>query len=580
MPPTRRSSSAKKKAEVSNGYEEKSVYEEKMNGHAGKSNGHANANGYAHMNGNGVEASNKKQASENGLTKRSNGHVAALEMNGHSNGYSNGNRVTHHDDESPVARSHSPSTTAPSSKETLVSRADKDSGDARVVREFGGPLGVSCIALFFPVLMLYLWSCLEFHHGQLYGPTSFTKLDAWKEFASLFVSHMHEKAMPTVYAVKIYIGYVLWSALMAFIMPGPQVKGMPVPSLNYKQLVYNCNGYSSFYFTLAVSLVTNHLRWFPLRDIVDNFGSLLMTAILTGWLTSILVYVLTLALGTSHRLSGNHIYDFFMGAPLNPRVGSLDLKMWSEIRVPWIILFYVSLSAVVKVWENAGGDVAALSAVPAGLWFTLLGHWLYVNACMKGEDCIPATWDIFYEKWGFMLIFWNMAGVPFTYCYNTLYLLRRVEEGQTLVLPWYVNATLVCVLLSAYYVWDVAQAQKSHFRQSQAKTLLHRWTFPQFPAGYLKDPTFIKTQHGSPLLTAGFWGKARKIHYTADFIMSMCWALICGFGSPIPYFYPTFFFFVLVHRVTRDMERCARKYGKDWEDYCRQVPYIFIPGVF
>lgn len=88
-----------------------------------------------------------------------------------------------------------------------------------------------------------------------------------------------------------------------------------------------------------------------------------------------------------------------MGAPLNPRVGSLDLKMWSEIRVPWIILFYVSLSAVCKVWENEGADYAAIWQVPAGLWFTLLGHWLYVNACMKGEDCIPSTWDIFYEKW-------------------------------------------------------------------------------------------------------------------------------------------------------------------------------------
>lgn len=50
-----------------------------------------------------------------------------------------------------------------------------------------------------------------------------------------------------------------------------------------------------------------------------------------------------------------------------------------------------------------------------------------------------------------MLIFWNMAGVPFTYCYNTLYLLKQYEAGQPIYLSWAANATLCVVLLSAYY---------------------------------------------------------------------------------------------------------------------------------
>ena len=50
-----------------------------------------------------------------------------------------------------------------------------------------------------------------------------------------------------------------------------------------------------------------------------------------------------------------------------------------------------------------------------------------------------------------MLIFWNMAGVPFTYCYNTLYLLKQYEAGHPVYLSWAANATLCVVLLSAYY---------------------------------------------------------------------------------------------------------------------------------
>lgn len=45
--------------------------------------------------------------------------------------------------------------------------------------------------------------------------------------------------------------------------------------------------------------------------------------------------------------------------------------------------------------------------------FMVLATGLYINACAKGEECIPQTWDMFHEKQGFMLIFWNYAGVPF-----------------------------------------------------------------------------------------------------------------------------------------------------------------------
>src|SRR3954453_8028466 len=127
---------------------------------------------------------------------------------------------------------------------------------------------------------------------------------------------------------------------------------------------------------------------------------------------------------------------------------------------------------------------------------------------------------------------------------------------------------------------DTANSQKNRFRMILNGTYIPRYTFPQLPWGTLKNPSHIKTKQGNPILTGGWWGYARKIHYTADLIMALSWGLICGFGTAITYFYPVFFIIVLTHRVTRDMERCARKYGKDWDEYCRQVPYIFIPGVY
>jgi delta24(24(1))-sterol reductase len=58
------------------------------------------------------------------------------------------------------------------------------------------------------------------------------------------------------------------------------------------------------------------------------------------------------------------------------------------------------------------------------------------------------------------------------------------------------------------------------------------------------------------------------------------WAVSAGFVTPITYFYPAFFLAVLTHRCGRDFEKCARKYGEDWEEYCKVVKYKFIPGIY
>jgi delta24(24(1))-sterol reductase len=110
-------------------------------------------------------------------------------------------------------------------------------------------------------------------------------------------------------------------------------------------------------------------------------------------------------------------------------------------------------------------------------------------------------------------------------------------------------------------------------------TYVKRYTFPQLPWGVLKNPKFMKTEAGGTLLLDGWWQYARKIHYTADIVMATIWGLSCGFGGILPYYYPIFFFFMIKHRSERDFDRCSQKYKKDWEEYCRRVPYVWIPGI-
>lgn len=81
------------------------------------------------------------------------------------------------------------------------------------------------------------------------------------------------------------------------------------------------------------------------------------------------------------------------------------------------------------------------------------------------------------------------------------------------------------------------------------------------------------------MLTSGWWGLARKINYTGDFLITLSWCLLCGFDSPIPYFQAIYFLFLLIHRAERDNISCSEKYGEDWDEYKKRVPYMFIPFV-
>lgn len=435
--------------------------------------------------------------------------------------------------------------------------------DEQVHKEFGGALGAFGIILFSHIVIYYFWICIRFYGGALQYPAHLSDFEGfWSR-----MRHGLETVYPTWTAFYIYGGFVLFEVLLAVCVPGLPVKGLPVPSAQNKQLTYLCNGIGSWYITLLTVAVLHVSGVFPLYRVWDNWGALISVAVLVADLLAVLVYVGGIITRNSHRMSGNVLYDFFMGSWLNPRCGNFDLKIFAEIRVAWIMLFLLTLSCAAQQYKEYG-------YVSFNSMFMVLAHALYANACMKGEECIPTTWDIFYEKLGWMLIFWNFAGVPFVYSLQSVYLANQAPFSHSPL----VNVGLLVLLLGAYYIWDTANSQKNRFRMQLAGTYVERNTFPQLPWGTVKNPTSIKTPHGV-LLTGGWWGYARKIHYTADILMALSWGLVCGFRSSIPYFYIVFFLAMIYHRVSRDMQRCAAKYGAYWTEYCKKVPYLFVPGI-
>jgi protein-S-isoprenylcysteine O-methyltransferase Ste14 len=134
-------------------------------------------------------------------------------------------------------------------------------------------------------------------------------------------------------------------------------------------------------------------------------------------------------------------------------------------------------------------------------------------------------------------------------------------------LPWYAAAFVATLNITGYIVFRGANSQKDQFRRD-----------PSHPSVVQLEA--MSTQRGTRLICSGWWGIARHINYTGDWLMGLSWCLTCGLGCGVPFFYAIYFAILLVHRDRRDDEACQRKYGRDWQEYCKRVPYRLIPYVY
>lgn len=134
---------------------------------------------------------------------------------------------------------------------------------------------------------------------------------------------------------------------------------------------------------------------------------------------------------------------------------------------------------------------------------------------------------MYFEKLGFLLTFWNMAGVPFTYCHCALYFANHDPSEYR----WnkYALAALVVVYLFMYWMWDTANSHKNSFRQMERGQLIERNTFPQLPWQYVENPRAIETETGDRILVDGWFGIIRKPNYVPDMFFAFSWGLITGF---------------------------------------------------
>ena len=70
------------------------------------------------------------------------------------------------------------------------------------------------------------------------------------------------------------------------------------------------------------------------------------------------------------------------------------------------------------------------------------------------------------------------------------------------------------------------------------------------------------------------------MNYTYEIGLSGCWSLVGYQVGLAPFAYLVYIIALLVHRIYRDEEKCAGKYGEYWKKYCEKVKYRLIPGIY
>jgi len=353
-------------------------------------------------------------------------------------------------------------------------------------------------------------------------------------------------------------------ALMRWV-PGARFEGPVSPSGHVP--VYKANGVACFVLTLAFfGLGSGPLGLFPASIVYDHLGEILGALNVTSLGLCLLLYLKgrLAPSGPDHGLSGNPVFDYYWGTELYPRVLGWDVKQFTNCRfgmMSWPLI----LISCAAAQHDRHGAVSSTMLVAVGIQMVYLAKFYW------WETGYLRSLDIMHDRAGFYICWGCLVWVPSVYTASTLFL---VDHPAT----WGAPAAAAAFLAGAALVMTnyFADAQRQRVRATAGNTTV--WGKPPVlvRARYVTERGEAKE---NVLLASGFWGIARHFHYVPEWLGAVAWTLPAGFGHALPWFYVVFLAILLSHRALRDDDRCARKYGADWDEYKRRVPWKIVPGV-
>lgn len=430
--------------------------------------------------------------------------------------------------------------------------------------------------------------CLVFAVANTKYNGSFEEMYYHFEWDSIYVSH--DQFMSALRFVSMWILAQIILALIPDIcnkvvpryVGGRQV-GQTTPSGNV--LTYNINGLQAWLITIVTFLVGGvYFKWWDPTWVVREWLSLFYAANVFGYGLTLFAYIKAFLFPTypeDNKYTGYSSYDMIMGVEHNPRIFGFDFKLFFNGRpgiIGWTVL---NLCFMYTQWHRYG-------FVSNSMILVNILQGLYVLDFFWNERWYLNTIDIAHEHFGFYLAWGDLVWLPWMYTLQGMYLVHN-----PVILNGYVATTIMGLGIIGYVIFRWSNYQRDYFRRmmklgdplgTQGKSTFLRnygrlWGKPMEYMECEYRTTNAQRQK-SYLLTSGFWGCARHMNYVGDVLLSGMWCFSCGLTHILPHFYTVYIILLLVTRTFRDETRCQGKYKGYWTDYCKRVPYRFIPYVY
>jgi 7-dehydrocholesterol reductase len=401
-----------------------------------------------------------------------------------------------------------------------------------------------------------------------------TSLDgSFAKLGELFIENGFWTTLKSIWAPYVLGSTTAWKILGIFaslelllmrFLPGENYLGPVTPMGNVP--VYKANGLLAFGVTLSLFLLCAYpLQLFSPTILYDHFPELL------GALNifSLFFCLFLLLKGYWHPSSsdagssGNLIFDYYWGTELYPRILGWDVKLFTNCRIGMMGWPLFLLSFAAKQQQLYGLSDSMLVAVALQL--------IYITKFFIWETGYLGSLDIMHDRAGYYICWGVLVWIPGIYTSPTFYLVNHPNQLGTF---W---ASLIFILGTASILTNYwADRQRQLVRSSQGDCTVWGKKPHVTIARYTTQIGELKQ---NLLLASGWWGISRHFHYVPEILGAFFWSLPALFTHFLPYFYVVFLTLLLIERAFRDDRRCANKYGKDWENYCQQVPYKIIPYV-
>ncbi|GIZ39682.1 hypothetical protein CKM354_000305700 [Cercospora kikuchii] len=474
--------------------------------------------------------------------------------------------------------------------------------------EFGGPIGASLISFGLPIACYaFGFLCNDvsgcpppslLSPSKLFTPPILSNKAPWQHALDTLKSEVGWPGWAGLINTEAVLGTLFWyglSVLLWILLPAHEVEGTELRTGG--RLKYRFNAFLSavtIFIACAAGTIVRGPDFAVWTFVNRNYIQLLTVNIIIAYALAIFVYIKSFEVKPGNKEqrelaagghTGNILYDWYIGRELNPRVtipfvGEVDIKSFMELRpgmIGWVLL---DLAFAAKQYKSYG-------YITDSMLIVIISQAVYVFDALYMEPAILTTMDLTTDGFGFMLSFGDLVWVPFIYSIQAKYLsVHPVALG-----PFYV-LIILAIQATGYYIFRATNNEKNVFR-----------TNPNDPK--VAHLEYIETATGSRLLTTGWWGVARHINYLGDWLMSWSYCLptlaagykltptilfegsrlvstdgMKGAAIPITYFYMLYFAILLIHREMRDEAKCRRKYGADWERYCKIVKWRILPGVY